>query len=257
MLREQLAERRIDLDSQIEAYRPNAVSQVDVDTIVATLDDFYTASNETLLPLADAGDSVGFAAYFRETVDVLISDAIDAIQVETAAQGEEASALAAATDDLAARSILLTFLVAALGAVVATGLAYVVARGISRRIGAVSASLAAVGDGDLTVSSGVTGRDELGRLAVDLERTQANLRELIAGACRPRRPSPPRPPRSGRAPPGPPRARTRARPRPAWSRRRRSRCRRTCGRWLRVPRRWGRRSGRSRRTRTRRRRSRT
>jgi methyl-accepting chemotaxis protein len=181
-LLDELVERQADLDAQIAAYRPEAVSQADVDALVAALDAYYAAAEDVLFPLADSGDAEGFASHFNFTIRPLTTDVMEAMQVETAAQGEQAAELAAETDELAARSILVTVLVAVLGALAATVLAYVVARGISRRIGAVSASLAAVGDGDLTVPSGVTGRDELGRLAVDLERTQANLRELIAGA---------------------------------------------------------------------------
>ncbi|MBM7496257.1 methyl-accepting chemotaxis protein [Oerskovia paurometabola] len=178
---DELAERKVDLHSQIEAYRPNAVDEADVDALVAALDTYYAAAEGTLFPFADEGDAEGFATYFDETIRPLTTGVLDAMQVETVSQGEEAAALADETDAVAARSILLTILVAALGAVAASALAYVVARNIARRIGAVSSALAAVGDGDLTVSSGVTGRDEIGTLAVDLERTQANLRALITG----------------------------------------------------------------------------
>ncbi|WP_069386606.1 methyl-accepting chemotaxis protein [Cellulosimicrobium cellulans] len=179
---DELVERKVDLDEQIEAYRANAVDQDDVDALVEALDAYYAAAVETLFPLADAGDAAGFATYFNDTIRPLTTGVMDAMQVETAAQGEQASELAAHTDELAGQSIFITILVAALGAVAAAVLSYVVARGIVRRIGGVSASLSALGDGDLTVPSGVTGRDEIGRLAVDLERTQENLRGLISGA---------------------------------------------------------------------------
>ncbi|RMI06990.1 methyl-accepting chemotaxis protein [Cellulomonas triticagri] len=178
---DELAERQVDLDDQIEAYRANAVSQDDVDTMVAALDAYYAAANQNLFPLADAGDDEAFATYFNETIRPLTTGVMDAMQVETASQGEQAAALAETTDSVAARSLLITVLVAVLGALAATVLAYVVARGIVQRIGSVSRSLAAAGDGDLTVPSGVTGRDEIGTLAVDLERTQDSLRGLISG----------------------------------------------------------------------------
>ncbi|MFF2624139.1 MCP four helix bundle domain-containing protein, partial [Oerskovia jenensis] len=178
---DELAERKVDLHSQIEAYRPHAVNETDVDALVAALDTYYAAAEGTLFPFADEGDVEGFATYFDETIRPLTTGVLDAMQVETVSQGEQAAALADETDAVAARSILLTILVATLGAVAASALAYVVARNIARRIGAVSSALAAVGDGDLTITSGVTGRDEIGTLALDLERTQANLRATLAG----------------------------------------------------------------------------
>jgi len=178
---DELTERQGDLAAQIEEYRAVAVSQDDLDAVVAALDDYYAAAEDSLFPLADAGDAAEFGTYFNDTIRPLTTAVLDAMQVETASQGEEAAALAAETDALAARSIWVTVLVAALGALAATALAYVVARGIVRRIGAVSRSLAAAGDGDLTVPAGVTGGDEIGTLAVDLARTQDSLRGLISG----------------------------------------------------------------------------
>ena len=177
----ELTERQADLTAQIDAYRPNAVNDADVAALEAALSDYYAAAEGDLFPMADAGDVEGFGTYFNETVRPLTTAVMDAMQLETASQGEQAAALAAETDALGARSVLITVLVAALGALAAAGLAYVVARGIVQRIGRVSRSLAAAGDGDLTVPSGVTGRDEIGRLAVDLERTQESLRGLVSG----------------------------------------------------------------------------
>ncbi|MEN1977019.1 methyl-accepting chemotaxis protein, partial [Cellulomonas olei] len=182
-LLQELTERQQDLDAQLDEYRAGAVDGAQVDAIVAALDAYYAAAQDTLFPLADEGDDAGFAAYFDETIRPLTTAVMDALQVETAAQGEQAEALAAETDAVAERSVLATVLVAVLGALAAAALAVAVARGIVRRLGGVSRSLAAAGDGDLTVPSGVTGGDELGRLAVDLERTQRSLRALVAGVA--------------------------------------------------------------------------
>ncbi|WP_344717086.1 methyl-accepting chemotaxis protein, partial [Oerskovia jenensis] len=178
---DELAERHVDLDAQIDAYRANAVSQADVDAMVAALDAYYSAAQDELFPLADEGDAEGFATYFNETIRPLTTGVMDAMQVETASQGEAAAVLAEQTDQHANQAAVLTILVAVLGTLAALALGYVVAHGIVRRIGAVSSSLSAAGDGDLTVSSGVTGRDELGTMAEALERTLAGLRGLISG----------------------------------------------------------------------------
>lgn len=56
---------------------------------------------------------------------------MEAMQVETASQGEAAAALAEDTAALASRAILVTVLLSVLGTVLAVGLGYVVARGSS------------------------------------------------------------------------------------------------------------------------------
>ena len=121
-LLQELTERQQDLADQLDAYRAGAVDPAQVDAIAAALDDYYTAAEDTLFPLADEGDDAGFATYFDETVRPLTTAVMDALQVETVAQGEQAEALAAETDAVAARSVLVTVLVAVLGALAAAAL---------------------------------------------------------------------------------------------------------------------------------------
>jgi len=180
-LRDELTERQGDLDDLLADYRPNAADPAGVDAITAALDDYYAAAEDELFPLADRGDATGFAAYFNDTVRPLTTAVMDAMQAESDGQGEQAADLAASTDSLANRSILTVVIVALVGALGAFALAIGVARSIARRLGQVSAALSAAGDGDLTVASDVTGNDEVGRLAVDLTRTQESLRSLVSG----------------------------------------------------------------------------
>jgi methyl-accepting chemotaxis protein len=180
-LRDELTTRQADLTALIADYRTGAVDQAAVDDVVAALDAYYTAAEGTLFPLADSGDAAGFATYFDETVRPLTTAVMDALQVETDAQGVQAAARAAGIDASASRSVLIVVLVAVAGALGATAVAYVVASTLVRRLRRVSRSLAAAGDGDLTVPSEVVGRDEVGRLAEDLTRTQQNLRALVSG----------------------------------------------------------------------------
>jgi cell division protein FtsN len=121
-LADELTERQGDLAAQIEEYRANAVSQDDVDTMVAALDDYYAAAEDTLFPMADAGDTEEFGTYFNDTVRPLTTAVMDAMQVETTSQGDQAAALAKETDALGARSVWITVLVALVGALAASAL---------------------------------------------------------------------------------------------------------------------------------------
>src|SRR6478736_937332 len=67
-LAEELTTRQQDLDAQVAEYRAGAVDDAQVDAVVAALDAYYAAVEGTLFPLADAGDTSGFATYFDATI---------------------------------------------------------------------------------------------------------------------------------------------------------------------------------------------
>ncbi|MFB9954829.1 methyl-accepting chemotaxis protein [Cellulomonas denverensis] len=177
-LRDELTERQADLTALLDEYRPGAVDPAGAQAIEDALEEWYADADE-MLDLTDAGGD--FAGYFNDTVRPQTTVVMDAMQAEADAQGVQAADLAASTDSLANRSIWTVLIVALVGAAGAFAVAMGVARSIVRRLGRVSTSLSAAGDGDLTVPTEVTGRDEIGRLAVDLERTQESLRTLVSG----------------------------------------------------------------------------
>ncbi|MEV7973430.1 methyl-accepting chemotaxis protein [Cellulomonas sp. NPDC089187] len=179
-LRDELTERQADLTALVEKYRPSAVDPAGAAAIEQALDDYYADAYQ-MMDLADAGAQGEFSTFFNDTVRPQTTVVMDAMQAEADGQGAQAADLAADTDELANRAIWAVVIVTLLGAVGAFAVAMGVARSIVRRLGQVSTSLAAAGDGDLTVAAEVTGRDEIGQLAVDLDRTQQSLRTLVSG----------------------------------------------------------------------------
>ncbi|AEE47526.1 MCP four helix bundle domain-containing protein [Cellulomonas fimi] len=93
-LRTELVERKADLAAQLDAYEPNAIDATSVDAIRAALATYYAAAEDTLFPLADAGDTAAARTSRRPCAD-LPTAVMDAIQAETTAQGEAAAELAA------------------------------------------------------------------------------------------------------------------------------------------------------------------
>ena len=89
----------------------------------------------------------------------------------------EAVAKAAATRSDTARMITIVALLAGLALAVIVGL--VVARLIRRQLASVSRALGAVADGDLTIAAEVRSRDELGAMAVAVNRAREGLRDTV------------------------------------------------------------------------------
>ncbi|MBG0816087.1 methyl-accepting chemotaxis protein [Planomonospora sp. ID82291] len=90
---------------------------------------------------------------------------------------EQATADAAASREQATRLILITVLVTA---VILAGLARVVVISITRPLLRVRRSLAAMADGDMTVTSDVTTTDEVGQMARAMDQAQASVRNVVA-----------------------------------------------------------------------------
>ncbi|MBN1094539.1 methyl-accepting chemotaxis protein [Blastococcus sp. TML/M2B] len=86
-------------------------------------------------------------------------------------------------DDAIARSQLTSLAVAGVGLLVVLGISRLTMRSVTRPVQAVQRSLRALAAGDLTVGTGVTSKDELGRMAADLDAAQAALREVMAGVA--------------------------------------------------------------------------
>ncbi|NYD87278.1 methyl-accepting chemotaxis protein [Cellulomonas oligotrophica] len=177
----ELEERRVDLDAQVEAYRPGAVDPAAVDAMVAAFDAYYTAAHDELFPLRDAGDDEAFGVYFQETIRPLTTGVMDAIQAETTAQEEAAAARVADARSLVGSSQLTVTLAIAIGGILSLSIAWFVARSLRRRLDLAVAGLEALGEGDLRTAVQVDGNDEVGRMVAALGSTQVRLRGVLSG----------------------------------------------------------------------------
>ncbi|WP_150118321.1 methyl-accepting chemotaxis protein, partial [Cellulomonas sp. B6] len=182
-LADELVERRADLDAQVAAYRPVAVDDADVDAVESALDAYYTAAHDSLFPLADAGDTPGFAAYFQDTVRPLTTAVMDAIQTETVAQEEKAARASVDAQALVLRSEVVVVVALVVGLAAAGAVAVVVARSLRRRLDAAVAALTAASEGDLTVPVHAEGGDEVGRLTAALAGMQTRMRATLSGVA--------------------------------------------------------------------------
>jgi methyl-accepting chemotaxis protein len=153
-------------------------------TAVAGLQDTfatYTAAIRTFTDGAVA-DQVGARPRYEEiqdandVSDTAVSEAKDVLDVASDVADAEVEAAIA-------RSARLGVLTAVAGLLVIAGICLLTQRSLARPIGRVQASLAAMATGDLTVDSGVTAGDEVGRMAAELRTAQQHLRAVVAAVA--------------------------------------------------------------------------
>ncbi|PFG32258.1 methyl-accepting chemotaxis protein [Sanguibacter antarcticus] len=179
-LEAQLEQSLGELQALIVKYTPYAIRSNDMETLAYGIDNYHDMAASGLFPLVDSESERAFGLYVDGTMEPLSSIVVDPLQRETLAQSDAVAELSAQIHTTATRSTILIVVATALGALSALGLALVVALSVKSRLGSVQTALAAVGEGDLTVASGITGHDEIGDLAGSLALTQENLRTLVA-----------------------------------------------------------------------------
>jgi methyl-accepting chemotaxis protein len=136
--------------------------------------------HDRLIPLSRAGNTAEIAKLREAEVDSLVAalrDALDALAKQTivTVQEEKATAQEAYTG---ARTLVLVLI--AVGLLIGVGAALAVARLITRPLSRCVTVLEQVRHGDLTARTGVTGADEVGRLAIALDAST----EAVAGMVR-------------------------------------------------------------------------
>ncbi|GIG35210.1 methyl-accepting chemotaxis protein [Cellulomonas pakistanensis] len=150
-----------------------------LDDFEAALARYLDVRDDQLLVASRAHDTDAFAEA-RDTVAQPIIDAMSAA-ASTLVEGEESDAAAAAeraaADYRTSRTTMLVLLVA--GTALALGLGALVARSIVRGLRRVEVVADALERGDLTVTAGLTSRDEVGRMGAALDSAVGTLRGVI------------------------------------------------------------------------------
>ncbi|WP_309238555.1 methyl-accepting chemotaxis protein [Actinoplanes aureus] len=135
--------------------------------------------DETMVPMAERNDIAGFAAARDDQAQSLRQAAVDAlkglvaIELDVAAEQRTQTAEAYRT----ARTIVIVALL--IGVLLAGAVAFVVIRGIMGTITAVRQVTQALAGGDLTVTADVPSRDELGRMAAELNTGTDAVRDSV------------------------------------------------------------------------------
>jgi methyl-accepting chemotaxis protein len=152
------------------------------DKIKAKWDDFFAIDDKVVALYSqntpastDAADAMilgeGYGVYY-EVIDLTVTlrDSLE--------KRSHAAHMAAKNQQAQTTAIMIGVIL--LGALVVLGIAFFVARRITRPLGAVMDVATALAAGDLTKTSGVTQSDEVGRTAAALDEAIGNLREVLS-----------------------------------------------------------------------------
>ncbi|SDC36428.1 methyl-accepting chemotaxis protein [Nocardioides lianchengensis] len=169
--------------SQLDEYAATDPATADLATLESVregLEAYLVAIEEKLVPLAEAGDEAGWWAMNSTDLVPLakaVGGGLGELKESEQAQAADAASDARSSYD-AARQLAIILLV--VGLLTALGFAFLVARGVTTSIGRLQQALRALAGGDLTVDAGVSSRDEVGRMAADLETARESLHASLS-----------------------------------------------------------------------------
>jgi methyl-accepting chemotaxis protein len=148
-----------------------------VDGARPAVEDYLAAADE-IVTTADTRPAAAQAAYpdFAAAFSTL-EDELPALGDAVGVYAEDA---AAASTEQRSTAITLSLVVAGAGLVLLAGLGWVITRSVVGPLRRVGAVVTAMAQGDLTVSSGVDSKDEVGRMAAELQTSVTQMREVVA-----------------------------------------------------------------------------
>ncbi|MGY2081771.1 methyl-accepting chemotaxis protein [Modestobacter sp. SYSU DS0657] len=174
---------RAEFDQLAKAYAAGGLGdgrQVAHDHLVATVDEYVAFQQTVLAPLALAGDVQGWIAANESggtpLVEAMSADIRDLQDREDAAAQERFEEISSSATTQATSSMIIL----AVALLVAIGVGLAVAVGIARAVRRMQVVTTALAAGDLTATSGLTTRDEIGRMGASLDAAVDGLRSVMA-----------------------------------------------------------------------------
>jgi methyl-accepting chemotaxis protein len=177
------------LDEATTAFAEAGAAYVDTgmdDTRQAAYDDleslvaeYVRDQKELLFPLAMAGDLDGWNAANDKQVKPLTLQMSQDVDTLTAAEAADGEAAVEAISSSYRSNRLTAILLLVLGSAVALLAGWSVARSIARSVAKVKRVADAMAAGDLTTTSGLTTRDEVGLMGASLDGAAIRLRDLM------------------------------------------------------------------------------
>src|SRR3954451_19188048 len=170
---------RQQFDDSVVKYRAgdlDAQERRAVSTVVDSMDQYVAFQKNVLAPFARTGDVAGWVAANNAQGKPIIDALTKGIDKMCELEETEAAHVAAGiqADYTSQRTISLSVVV--VGVLLSLGLGWLVAGKLARTSRRVQGVAEALADGDLTKTSGITDRDELGRMGQALDSDVGNLR---------------------------------------------------------------------------------
>ena len=149
-----------------------------------TVAQYLQVQREVLAPFAVAGDAAGWRAATEEQALPLTEQMTEQISVLLETENERAQEAVEASATAYAHQRTVAIVLLTLGALAALALGWLIARGIARSAAVVQGVAERLADGDLTGTSGLTSRDELGRMGAALDVATRRLGEVMSTVAR-------------------------------------------------------------------------
>ena len=167
----------------LEEYAAHAASPEEVallEQLRGAFEGYVDVVVTDLGPLAVAGDDAGWLAAERELARPLALEARAALTALVELETEQAAQAAADAHRSARVQPVVIGALLAVGLALAVTAGVVVARGAARSVGRLQEVAEALAAGDLTRTTGLTSRDELGLMGAALDAAVTSLRALVA-----------------------------------------------------------------------------
>ncbi|MGY2079016.1 methyl-accepting chemotaxis protein [Modestobacter sp. SYSU DS0657] len=148
--------------------------------IAATFDRTEEIEDTVLADLAQADDQPGWLAVHEAQVAPLFDTMLTGLAEMEQLASDDAAAGAQAAADQSARTRTISVTVLVVGVLVALAVGWLVSRNLRRDVRRVERVAEALAAGDLTATSGLTTRDELGRMGAALDEAMGRLRSVMA-----------------------------------------------------------------------------
>ena len=152
--------------------------------LTTTIDAYLTVQRDVMGPLAIAGDIEGWTAANDEQSRPLTTAMNEQISSLVETERTRASEAVEASRDSYVQQRTVSVVVLIAGALLALTLGWLVARGITRSAVAVQRVAEHLAEGDLTQTSGLTSRDEMGRMGAALDVATRRLGEVMSTVVR-------------------------------------------------------------------------
>ncbi|MCZ2821302.1 methyl-accepting chemotaxis protein [Modestobacter sp. VKM Ac-2977] len=172
-----------DYEHQVNAYAATHQTGREHDLLVEATDDLAqidTLTSAVLVPAAAAGGGTTAVPPGAEEVDPLLTEVIADLDELRAIDTREAAAAAANARESYEHHRTIALVVLGVGLAVAAGIGLLVASVITRGIRSVQHVAEGLAQGDLTRSTGLTSKDELGRMSAALDEATGTMRGVLA-----------------------------------------------------------------------------
>ncbi|MBL8932022.1 MAG: methyl-accepting chemotaxis protein [Kineosporiaceae bacterium] len=167
------------LDELVAAFSPRAADPAAIKVFETNWKGYVTFRDDTLIPLATSGDVDAFATARDTTAAPFLDKMATALSAAESAERKQAKQRADAAESSARSGLILVVSLMLGGLTLALVISVMIARQIRTSLTRTAAVAQSLARNDLTVRSGVGSRDEIGRMAADLDSAIEGLQEVV------------------------------------------------------------------------------